>query len=243
VRDGHLDAAPDRLAAVILAGGRARRLGGRDKPMVAVGGVPMLGRVIDAVAAAGAAPVVVVGPVREGLPAGVLHAREEPAGGGPAAAAAAGLVRLGVGAEIVALLAADLPQLTGEAVRLLVGAIGGADGAVFVDGDGRRQLLCGVWRTPALVGAVRALGELEGASLRRLVAGLEVREVRWSGARAPYFDCDTEDDLRRTEDELRVAQGPRSAEDESRGAQGLRRTEDDRRGAQGSRKSGKGGVG
>jgi molybdopterin-guanine dinucleotide biosynthesis protein A len=39
-----------RLAAVILAGGRASRMGGGDKPLLMLGGTPMLTRIIAAVA-------------------------------------------------------------------------------------------------------------------------------------------------------------------------------------------------
>ncbi|WP_432983443.1 molybdenum cofactor guanylyltransferase [Dactylosporangium sp. CA-233914] len=208
MRDGHLDlgSAP-ALAAIVLAGGRGRRLGGVDKPMVAVGGVPMLARVVSALMEGGAAPIVVVGPVREGMPAGVRVVREEPAGGGPAAAVGAGIGEVAAGGRggppgvgglgLVAVVAADLPFLSGRAVRVLVDAVGERDGALFVDGDGRRQLLCGVWRVAALVEAVGQMERLEGASLRRLVGGLDVAEVAWAGERPPYFDCDTEDDLRR----------------------------------------------
>ncbi|MCW2566643.1 MAG: molybdopterin-guanine dinucleotide biosynthesis protein MobA, partial [Mycobacterium sp.] len=51
--------------AVVLAGGRARRLGGIAKPAVDVGGRPMLARVLAAVADAG--HVIVVGPPLAGL--------------------------------------------------------------------------------------------------------------------------------------------------------------------------------
>ncbi len=40
--------APD-VAAVVLAGGRARRLGGLDKPLLEVGGAAILSRVIDTI--------------------------------------------------------------------------------------------------------------------------------------------------------------------------------------------------
>jgi molybdopterin-guanine dinucleotide biosynthesis protein A len=171
--------------------------------MVAVGGVPMVARVLAAVKEAGAAPTVVVGPVREGLPTGVPVVREEPPGGGPVAAAAAGLAAIADHRDVVALLAGDLPWLTAEAIERLEDALGSKDGvgpkdgAVFVDQDGRRQMLCGVWRIGALRDAIRRLGDTNGGSMRRLIEGLDVVEVRWEGDRPPYFDCDTEDDLRR----------------------------------------------
>src|SRR5690349_16484199 len=81
-------------AAIVLAGGGGRRLGGAAKPTLEVAGVPMLARVLDAVA--DASTRVVVGPdgLAGLLPDGVLLTREEPAGGGPVAALWAGLVAL-----------------------------------------------------------------------------------------------------------------------------------------------------
>ncbi|MCG5437078.1 bifunctional protein IspD/ispF, partial [Micromonospora sp. PSH25] len=82
----------------------------------------------------------------------------------------------------------------------------GPDGACFVDGDGRRQSLCGVWRVAALREALHRLtvergGTLSGAPVRALLAGLVVREVAWSGeGPPPWFDCDTDEDVRRAEE-------------------------------------------
>jgi hypothetical protein len=74
--------------AVVLAGGRAARLGGRAKPQLEVGGRTMLAAVLAAVG--DAAERIVVGPPQP-VPAGVLIVREEPPGGGPVAALRAGL--------------------------------------------------------------------------------------------------------------------------------------------------------
>jgi molybdopterin-guanine dinucleotide biosynthesis protein A len=195
------------FAAVVLAGGAARRLGGLDKPGLAVGGRPMRERVLAAVA--DAVPRIVVGPDSP-VPVGVRLTRERPVGGGPVAATAAGLALLPPDAPpTVALLAGDLPLLTPEAVgdlRRALAADGTVDGVCFVDADGRRQQLCGVWRTSALRAAVDRLagqrgGTLAGASVRALLTGLDVGEVRWSGRGAPpWFDCDTDDDVRRAEE-------------------------------------------
>jgi len=220
--------------AVVLAGGRARRLGGVDKPATPVGGTPMLHRVLAAVA--GAHPRIVVGPHRGGLPDGVLQVREEPPGGGPVAAAAAGLAALrpaglaaprpaglaaprpaglaaprpagpdaaaALAAEVVVLLAADLPYLTPQAVTRLLAALDAPDldGAVLVDDTGRRHLLCGAWRVRALQARLDALGPPAGRAMRRLVDGLSVAEVRVPASEPPpWYDCDTEEDLRRAEE-------------------------------------------
>jgi molybdopterin-guanine dinucleotide biosynthesis protein A len=163
---------------------------------------------------------------------------EEPAGGGPVAAAAAGLAALvEIGADAgdassagvastagdastadtagvddaedvvrtVALLAADLPFLDPGAVTALRSALDKStvDGVVFVDPEGRRQTLCGVWRTAALRAALDGLGPPAGASIRALLAGLRVGELRGSAEPPPWYDCDQPDDLLRAEEWIR----------------------------------------
>jgi molybdopterin-guanine dinucleotide biosynthesis protein A len=185
---------PD-FAAVVLAGGAARRLNRATKPMLPVGGRPMLDRVLDAVAAAD--PRVVVGPDDLRLPAGVTRTCERPAGGGPVAALAAGLALVPRSTRYVAVLGADLPFLTAADVQLLLAAVGAQDGATFVDGRGRAQWLCGVWRPAALVDRLADVGDPAGLALRALVSGLRVQAVdpgELTGP-APWYDCDTEDDL------------------------------------------------
>ncbi|MFI7247581.1 molybdenum cofactor guanylyltransferase [Micromonospora chalcea] len=229
-------------AAVVLAGGAARRMGGVDKPARPVGGRPMLHRVLAAVADADQR--IVVGPSGP-VPDGVRTTREEPPGGGPVAAIAAGLALLDPGTTTVALLAADLPLLTAAAVTELRRALdvptramspapaaerehapaagrehdpaaewesasapGGLTVALacYVDGDGRRQQLCAVWRLPALRAALDRLaatrgGTVDGAPVRGLLTGVAVREVSWSGSGPPpWFDCDTDEDVRRAEE-------------------------------------------
>ena len=209
-----------RFGVVVLAGGAGRRLGGAAKPTLPVGGTPMLARVLAAVDDADGR--VVVGPGSLGLivPPGVRVIQEEPAGGGPVAALAAGLAGLaelaagttvsggaergGAGAgtaglDVVVVLAADLPLLTREAVEALLLALGDHDGAVFVDDGGRRQWLCGAWRSAALgerLAALAATGPLGGRAMRELVAPMRVVGVPVGGGRRPpWYDCDTPADL------------------------------------------------
>jgi molybdopterin-guanine dinucleotide biosynthesis protein A len=198
-----------RHAAVVLAGGGGRRLGGVDKPALPVGGRSMLSRVLDAVA--GASPRVVVGPARPDLPAGVVQVREDPPGGGPVAAIAAGLAAVSApGGDLVAVLAADLPFLTSDAVAAVLAAAAesAVDGAVLVDAGGREQWLCGVWRMAALRARLADLDPPAGRSVRQLVAGLRVTTVtmpagadgRIADAPPAWYDCDTRDDYRQAEE-------------------------------------------
>jgi molybdenum cofactor guanylyltransferase len=192
------------FAAIVLAGGAGRRLGGTAKPALPVAGHSMLDRVLRAVA--GAAPVVVVGRAPVDLPAGVRTTLEDPPGSGPVAATAAGMALLPHDVDRVALVAADLPFLTPPALARLGHQLDTStvDGALYVDGDGRRQLLCGLWRTAPLRMALERLTAergLAGASMRALLAELDVREVAWTEpGPPPWFDCDTDEDLRQAEE-------------------------------------------
>lgn len=178
--------------AVVLAGGRAARLGGQAKPQLEVGGRSMLAAVLDAVLDATAR--VVVGPPQV-VPVGVTLVRESPPGGGPVPAMRAGLAA--VDTDVVAVLAADLPFLTGDVVTGLRQRLTG-DGVLVVDASGRDQLLLGVWRTAALRAAV---ADVAGpTSVRAVLAPLAVRRFRPDvvpGTQPPWTDCDTPAELAR----------------------------------------------
>jgi molybdopterin-guanine dinucleotide biosynthesis protein A len=175
--------------AVILAGGRARRLGGIDKPALEVGGTSLLGRALAAVV--GAERVVVVGPRRD-LPDDVVEVREEPPGGGPVAALAAALPWMS--APIVVVLGADLPAVDEKAVGGLIAALDAvdADGAVAVDESGRDQYLCAAYRASGFRARLEEIDEPRGASMRSLVGGMALERLPL-GAKAS--DIDTPDDL------------------------------------------------
>jgi molybdopterin-guanine dinucleotide biosynthesis protein A len=179
-------------AAVVLAGGKAARLGGQAKPQLLVGARSMLAAVLAAVA--DAEQRVVVGPPQP-VPPGVDVVREQPPGGGPVAALRAGLAV--VRADVVAVLAGDLPFLTADLVRALRERLTG-DGVLVVDDTGRDQLLLGVWRTAALRAALPATGG--PTSVRRVLAPLAVRRLRPQvpdGEPPPWTDCDTPAELAR----------------------------------------------
>ncbi|AWN28267.1 NTP transferase domain-containing protein [Streptomyces sp. NEAU-S7GS2] len=191
--------------AVVLAGGAARRLGGADKPALSVGGRPLLDRVLAA--CPDAATTVVVGPVRPAARA-VVHALEDPPGGGPLAALDAGLRH--TTAPTVLVLSADLPFLTAATVRSLLAATRTAgaagpgegsaprDGAMLQDASGRDQPLVAAYRAEPLrreLARLRAAhGSLAGLPLRALLAELVLERVPDAPSTAS-FDCDTWEDI------------------------------------------------
>jgi len=195
---------PGPAAAIVLAGGRGHRLGDVDKPELADrDGRTLLDRVLAAVSGA---LVVVVGPPRSLAP-GILSVREHPPGGGPAAAVAAGCAVFEESPRpsgsppddaLVAVLAADLPNVTARTVQRLCVALRSdpeAAGALLIDSSGRRQLLVGVWRQGALLAAVRQRKSWHGAPMNELFAPIPVVESPALGDE--FADIDTPDDLRR----------------------------------------------
>lgn len=189
-------------AAVVLAGGASRRLGGVDKTALRVGGRTLLDRVLRA--CRGAGQTVVVGPRRPTVRP-VTWTGEAPPGGGPVAALAAALPL--TSADTVVLLSADLPFLDDGTVRILLDALAaagdGVDGAMFVDAAGRDQPLVAAYRGESLRRGTALLaveyGGLAGLPLRLLTGELRlVRSV--SGA---TFDCDTWEDLATARERIR----------------------------------------
>lgn len=212
-------AAVPRWDALVLAGGRASRLGGIDKTALVWHGRSLLDGVLAATAGAGR--VCVVGSDAD-LPANIVRAVEQPRWGGPAAAIAAGLRALtaaGPG-DWVVVLAGDLvrperavPDLlaalatlpSSPAAEPPAGQIGDGhpaehpaeypDGVISVDADGRRQPVLAVYRRVALAAAVDAIGPAENLSVTSLISGLTLVERRLAPGASD--DVDTPDDAAR----------------------------------------------
>jgi len=147
-----------RRAAIVVAGGSARRMGGVDKLALQVGGRALLDRVLDAVGPL-CDELVVVGPTRPTSVSGATFTMEEVPGGGPVPAVAAGLAAVDAAAD-VALLAGDLPLLTTSDLDALFGVLAGpiVEAAAAVDERGRQHPLLAVHRGPALRSRIDRLG-------------------------------------------------------------------------------------
>jgi len=174
--------------AIVLAGGRAKRLGGRDKLMVRVGGRTLLGGVVDAVS--GARRVAIVGARRDlELDREVHWVREEPPFAGPLHAVAAGLAVLRAeDDDEVLILAGDLlrPDLVVTAL------LEGSGARVAVDPDGHRQWACSRTRAGDLARTLAATDTAD-APLKTVVGALDPLDVPLSAE--AVADLDTPDDL------------------------------------------------
>lgn len=138
--------APRPLGA-ILAGGRARRMGGADKPLLEVGGRPMLAAAHAALAAHLDEVVVLGGSPRPGLPGlpGLrVIADRRPDAPGPLAGLEAALLELAARPrprpEAVVLLGGDMPFVSAALVERLLASAPGAAAVCFESEHGLEPL-------------------------------------------------------------------------------------------------------
>lgn len=174
-------------AAIIVAGGAARRMGGVDKPWLEIAGRPMIDHVIAAVLSKVDHCIVVGTPPRGWVvPGGVDVTVESPAGGGPKAAVSAALRLLPQSVHEVLLLTGDAPFIGGAVDALLAAPM--HHEAVAVTDGGRTQYLCSRINRVALAAAL-AGGD---ASMRSVFDLLQIDTVA-----AEVVDADTWEDMAR----------------------------------------------
>ena len=185
-----------RAAFVVLAGGRSRRFG-TDKLAHEVAGRSLLDHALDAIPAD--ADIYLVGPPRP-VSRPLTIVREEPPGGGPAAALVCGLsAALEAGADLIATLPGDTPGAGATGVILLdrLRSDPTAAAVVGVDPDGREQPLQLALTRTAAAEIIAAAGPTLGAgqSARALVRALQPPAVRCALDETAVFDIDDHDQL------------------------------------------------
>ncbi|TDN92001.1 molybdopterin-guanine dinucleotide biosynthesis protein A [Microbacterium sp. BK668] len=207
------------FGAVLLAGGRARRVGGAVKPLFEVGGRSLLARAVDAARGAAARPIVVAAPVLDAS-LDVSWVSEEPPFGGPVAGIVAAFSR----AELwdpepdwTFLLACDLPFVGAAVERLRSGILllpSDTEGVCLTDPSSRPQWLTGLYRTRALRAAARVIPDQgRDAPVRDLLEDLAIAAVA-----APddlTSDVDTWEDLHRAREVAARTSPSPAAEEET----------------------------
>lgn len=159
------------MTAVILAGGKSRRMG-RDKLSLELDGETLLARAVRRFGEAFDRVVVSVGEKDAGGVA-VPCVKDVFVGCGPMAGLHAALKHCG---DDVFLAAADMPFAEPEAAKLIAGLCGDADACIMTDENGRIEPLFSFYRPAALLPAEKALREGR-RSMRELFADIRIRTV------------------------------------------------------------------
>jgi molybdopterin-guanine dinucleotide biosynthesis protein A len=190
----------ERVAAIVLAGGRSSRFG-RDKLAEPVRGRPLVRHAIDAVRAVADEVLVVVAPGTDpAVTEGVRIVHDERAFEGPLAGVAAGLSA--TDAEIVVILAGDMPTVVPGVLRRLVACLTttAADAAVLVVGEDRPPIPMAVRRSAASAVAATLLtsGERRLRALPEALQAAGISEPAWredDPGGISLLDIDTPADL------------------------------------------------
>ncbi|WP_051297770.1 molybdenum cofactor guanylyltransferase [Brevibacterium album] len=236
------------ISAVILTGGRSRRLGGIHKPAVELAGVSVVSRILAAVRAVSAQAEVWVAGSPEGLSpaerATVHVAVESPRFGGPLAGLAAAVAEMEAAeaqepqaaeaqatgaqaaeaqaseADTVFVLAGDIPLLDPAHLRALAAASAAAGApAVSCDEWGRFQHLCAAWPARLLRDRVRSVGETADRPVRLLWEGAAPVAVAAEPGR--LADIDTPEDLARLRATLEEGSSARGGQEADAAPPGL----------------------
>ena len=159
------------VAALVLAGGRASRMGGADKALVVVGGVTLLDRVLSA-ARPLAGTLAVAGPNRPTAVPGVVF-RPDP---GPAAGPVPPILALAGTCEegsVLLVVAVDMALVTSaDLARLIAPVAGGtALAAAALDDGGRANPLLAAYQVEYLCSTAASSGLGPGSAARLLLAG------------------------------------------------------------------------
>jgi len=143
---------PERSAAIVLAGGRSKRMGAA-KATLEWHGSTLVRRAVGIAGRAVDGPVIVVRAAGQGLPPlplGVEIVDDERDGRGPLEGIASGLERLGDRAAVVFVTGVDTPHLHPALIRHLLGSLRAQDDVAVPRIDGFAQPLAAAYRTATL---------------------------------------------------------------------------------------------
>jgi molybdopterin-guanine dinucleotide biosynthesis protein A len=186
-----------RLAAVVLAGGEGRRMGG-NKPLRAWRGELLLEHALRK--ARGFAPTVAVAlrsPEQAGA-AGVPLLIDDPGLAGPLAGLASAIsFAHDAGAQAVVTLPCDAPLVPEELAARLGAALEPGDGVAKAVSHGQWQPTCALWRAN-LAAPLAAYAARGGRSLRGFAEAAGLRLVDWGAPEPdPFASANTPEDLAR----------------------------------------------
>ena len=191
------------VLGLILAGGLGRRMGGTSKPMLDLGGVRLIERVIRAAQAQCEAVAINLHDATPEAQAAFapfdlpLLADALPGHAGPLAGVLAGLDYAAEhGLAHVLSLPCDSPFLPGDLAARLAAALATEDGLACAASDGRSHHVVARWPTRLRDDLRRALTEEGLRKVGQFQQRYGAAAVEWVfRARDPFFNINTPDDL------------------------------------------------
>lgn len=200
----------DPIIGVILAGGRGRRMGGRDKGLLALGGVPMLGRVIEVLRPQVSEIVLNANgdPDRFdafGIP---VITDSTPGFAGPLAGVLAGLNWVRANrpeARFIVTAASDTPFFPSDLVNRFRAAVGDRYPAIAIAGsDAGQHAVFGLWPTALADDLEATLAEGKRKALawadRHNAVSVAFSTVRVGASEVdPFFNINSPEDLTKAE--------------------------------------------
>lgn len=196
------------VAAAIIAGGPARRLGGAAKPFLEVGGRAVADRQLEVLRPLFGRILAVAADPAPWHARGLEVVADRVAGAGPLAGLSAALTAVAAEADAVVCVAGDLPFLSAALLAAVRDEAPAAD-AVAPRPGGRAEPLCARYATRlrAAVDARLAEGKLALHELLAASATVWLDEpalARLDPGGNSFFNLNTPDDLRRAEEIARL---------------------------------------
>lgn len=193
--------APDQIAAVVLAGGEGRRIGG-GKPLRMLGGETLLARALGQAAAFSDRVALAVRDPGQVEAAGGVAVIPDASVEGPLGGLVAALeYARDQGRAAVLTLPCDMPFLPPDLGARLGAALDGHAAALAASG-GRLHPVCGLWRVTAL-DHMPAYAGSGRRSLWGFAEAVGFTAVDWPVAPAdPFFNINTAEDLAEAEARL-----------------------------------------
>jgi molybdopterin-guanine dinucleotide biosynthesis protein A len=191
-------AAGDRLAGVILAGGRSKRMGGAVKALMPLGDKPLLRHVIDRVQPQVGKLLLSVERPSEAFKAfGLPQIADREPDGGPQGGLLAALQEADPGCDWLLLVPCDAPFIPSDlAVKLLSCALACSRPVAVVCFESEIQPTFSIWSRNILPRLECAVLEKGMAGIKQFLGVIEYAELDWpSSEPSPFFNINDQDAL------------------------------------------------
>ena len=186
------------VAGVILAGGRARRMGGAVKALLPLAGKPLLWHVIDRVNPQVDRLWLSVGQTSEVFEAfGLPQVVDPEPDGGPLRGLLAALQMMGHGPDWLFLVPCDAPFVPPDlAARLLACALASARSVAVVCYESEIQPTFSIWNRNILPQLEQAVLEQGMAGFKQFLSVTDFAELDWPRTEpSPFFNINDQDAL------------------------------------------------